>query len=43
MIKRSEVYCEIKFQDPAGSTAYVTPDSEFRRTATLVVLLKRDL
>jgi hypothetical protein len=43
MIKLSEVYCDTKFHDPAGSIAYVTPDSEFRRTATLVLSLKRYL
>jgi hypothetical protein len=39
----SEVYSHIKFHNPSGRIGYVTPDSEFRRTATLVLFLRRDL
>jgi len=39
----SEIYCDINFHDPAVSIAYVTPGSEFRRTAILVLLLRRYL
>jgi hypothetical protein len=39
----SEVYCDIKFHYPAESIAYATPGSEFRRTATLLLFLRRDL